>query len=163
MLRRLEKGDGRDQPFSPGGAAYRPGADAGTDRRLSERGDEGNGGGGYQLVEVYEFFAAEYGWTARFIEANLTDEQFALYAEKAARRKGRQAFAELDRIVTGTSWGMAIAHDSKGRNARKWDRIRAKGLGDKRPQGLSGAALEQAVMAIASADPSLVKIQSGAR
>ena len=57
---------------------------------------------------------------------------------------------------------MAIAHDSKGRNARKWDRIRAKSTGDKRPQGLSGAALEQAVMAIAAADPSLVKIQSGA-
>lgn len=54
---------------------------------------------------------------------------------------------------------MALAHDTKGRNARKWDRIRAKSSGDKRPHGLSGAALEQAVFAIAAVDPSLVKIQ----
>ena len=166
MLRRLEKGHGRDQPFSPGGAAYRPGSDAGPDRRLSERGDQGDGSGdaGYQLLELYEFFAAEYGWSPGFIDANLTDEQFALYAEKAAKRKGRQAFAELDRIVTGTSWGMAIAHDSKGSNARKWERLRSKATRAEAPQkGLTGQALDNAVLALAAADPSLVKFeQAGA-
>lgn len=162
MLRRLEKGHGSDQPFSPGGAAYLPRSDSGAAGGVQNGGEQGNSRSGdrYGLVEVYEWFAAEYGWSPRFIDDNLTDEQFALYTEKAAKRRQAQAFLELDRIVSGTSWGVGIAFDQKGRAARKWDRIRNKQLGAAgRSPGMTGAALEQAVMAIASADPSLVKIQ----
>lgn len=69
-------------------------------------------------------------------------------------------FAELDRIVEGTKWGVAIAFDSKGRNARKWQSIRRKQLQHRGSRGLTGAALETAVMALAAADSSLVKIEA---
>ena len=160
MLRSHEKGHGRGLPFRPGSAAHRArvGADA------DELPEQGGGGGGdrYGLVESYEWFSAEYGWSPDYIEAHLTDEQFALYAEKLAKRRQRQAFAELDRIVSGTSWGVSIAFDQKGRNARKWQGIRNRSMPSQQSRGLSGAALEQAVMALAATDPSLVKVQAGA-
>lgn len=160
----MEKGDGRDRPFSPGGAAYRPRPSADPAGGVPNGGEPGDGGSDddYGVTELYEWFSAEYGWSPRFIDTTLTDEQFALYAQKGAERRKREAWAEQERIVYGVNWGMALSHDEKGRNARKWDRLRAKATGDKRPQGLSGAALEQAVFAIASIDPSLVKIQTGA-
>jgi hypothetical protein len=83
------------------------------------------------------------------------------YFEAAAKRKSQQAFADLDRIVEGTKWGVAQVFDQKGRNARKWQSFRNKqrrAIGQER--GLSGRALEAAVMAIAAADPSLVKIEA---
>lgn len=82
------------------------------------------------------------------------------FIDKAAERRARLAFAELDRIVSGTSWGVAIASDHKGRNARKWQSIRNKGLRTSRAKGLTGAALHAAVMALAAADSSLVKIEA---
>lgn len=160
----MEKGHGRDQPFSPGGAAYRAGPDAGADRSLPKGREQGDGGGAdrYELVGLYETFSAEYHLSPPDIEARFTDEQFAVYAQKYAERKRQAAFAELDRIVTGTTWGMALAHDTKHRVARKWESVRRKALGDNKPVGLTGADLERTVMALAAADPSLVKIQSGA-
>ena len=161
MLRRLEKGHGSDQPFSPGGAAYRARPDAGADRRLPNSRDEGDGGSGdrYELVALYEAFSAEYHLAPGDIEAHFTDEQFAVYAQKFAERKRQAAFAELDRIVSGTSWGMALAYDQKGKARRKWESIRRRMTGPPQSKGLTGASLEAAVMAIASADSSLVKIQ----
>lgn len=162
MLRELEKGDGCDLPFSPGGVAYRPGSDPDSDRSVQDGGEQGDDGSGdrYGLLGVYEFCAAEYGWTAHFIEHNVTDEQFYLYVEKAAKRRKAQAFAELDRLVSGTSWGVAIAFDQKGRSARKWQQIRNRQQRESgHAKGLSGEALHQAVMAIAATDSSLVKIE----
>lgn len=73
------------------------------------------------------------------------------------------AFAQFDRLVSGTSWGVGIAFDHKGRAGRKWQSIRNRQMhGTGASQALSGAALEQAVMAIAATDSSLVKIQTGA-
>ena len=61
------------------------------------------------------------------------------------------------------SWGTALAHDQKGRALRKWRSITRKASGRKEAAGLTGAQLEQAVMALAVTDPSLVKIeQAGA-
>jgi hypothetical protein len=157
VLGRLEKGHGRDRPFSPGGVAYRPRHSAGAGRSVQAGSD------GYGLVALYEAFAAEYGWTADYIDAHLTDEQFALYAEKASQRKTQEALAELDRIVAGTSWGVSIAFDTKGKSARKWKSIQRKALPGSQPKGLSGKELDDAVLALAAADPSLVKfVQAGA-
>ena len=68
--------------------------------------------------------------------------------------------AELDRQVTAVSWGVSIAFDSKGKAARKWQRIRAKT--DGKQVGLTGAALEAAVMGLAAFDPSLVRVMTAA-
>lgn len=159
----MEKGHGSDRPFSPGGAAYRPRSDprpAGVVQDGREPGDGGSDGD-YGVTQLYEWFCAEYGVTSPAdLEARYTDEQFALYAQKGAERRRREAWAEQERIVYGVNWGMALAHDQKGRNARKWDSIRRKATRDPRSQGLTGAALEAAVMAIAGADPSLVRIEA---
>lgn len=80
--------------------------------------------------------------------------------EIGQKRVGERFTADLDRMVTAVSWGVAIAFDSKGRTAQKWNRLRSReGRGR---SSLSGAELESAVMALAAVDPSLVKIQQGA-
>lgn len=162
MLREPEKGHGSGLPFRPGSAAYR----AGDTSTPDGGGAAGSGASSsrYGLVAAFEFCAAEYGWSPDYIDTHVTDEQFALYVEKAAERKRQASFAELDRIVNGTSWGVAIAFDRKGRNARKWQSLRRKVMRDAgtHEKGLTGAALETAVMALASADPSLVKIEARA-
>lgn len=158
----MESGGSRVVPFSPGGAAYLARSDSDTDRRLPQGSQQGHGGGAdrYELVAVYEWFAHEYGWSPDYIDHHLTDEQFALYATKAGKRRQAQAFADLDRLVIGTSWGVSIAFDHKGRTGRKWQGIRNKQQRDTgQSRGLTGAALEAAVMAIAAADSSLVKIE----
>lgn len=56
---------------------------------------------------------------------------------------------------------MSIAFDSKRRVSRKWDAIRKKHLRrDSRQSGLTGKALDNAVLALAAADPSLVKFEN---
>lgn len=78
------------------------------------------------------------------------------YWEAGQKRIAERFTAETDRLVYGTSWGVAIANDPSGRNRQKWNRIRhreGRGSG-----GLTGAALESAVMALAALDSSLVKI-----
>jgi hypothetical protein len=58
---------------------------------------------------------------------------------------------------------VSIAFDATHKTGRQWQSLRRKALHTTRqPKGLSGAALEAAVMAIAAADSSLVKVQAGA-
>lgn len=52
-----------------------------------------------------------------------------------------------------------LANDQKGRARRKWESLRRR-MGGTQSKGLTGAALEQAVMGIAMADSSLVKIEA---
>lgn len=143
-------------PLSPG-----TGAEAATGR--GGEGGGGQGGGDDELGAAYEFFASEYGWSADYLEGHVTDEQFGFYLDAAATRKEQAAFIELDRIVVGTQWGVAIALDSsKGRkNFHRWDSVRRKAVrGAQREKGLTGAALEAAIMAMKAADSSLVKIEA---
>lgn len=164
MLRSLQKGHGRGFPFSRGGAAYRAPTDPGSDRRRAPRGGAWSGARDdeYGYTEGFERFAADYGWSPDYIVTHLTDEQFYLYLEKGSRRRYQEAWAEQERIVYGVNWGTALAHDQKGRARRKWQSLARSMSGRKESAGLSGAALEQAVMSLAMVDPSLVKIQAGA-
>lgn len=83
------------------------------------------------------------------------------YFQAGAKRKQAQAFADLERTVSGTNWGVVLAFDRKGRAANKWRSFRSKHAQKvKRERGLTGAALEAAVMALAAADSSLVKIEA---
>jgi hypothetical protein len=60
----------------------------------------------------------------------------------------------------GTSWGTSIAFDSKKRTGRKWESIRNKAMRETTSaKGLSGKALDNAVLALAAADPSLVAFE----
>lgn len=63
--------------------------------------------------------------------------------------------------MSGTSWGVSIAFDSKRKASRRWETIRNKHIrASGGSKGLTGSALEAAVMAIAAADSSLVKIEA---
>ena len=163
MLRSLQKGHGSGLPFSRGGVAYRAPTDPGRDRRGTSGSGARSGSGHdeYGYTQGFERFAADYGWSPDYIVNHLTDEQFYLYLEKGSLRRNQEAWAEQERIVYGVNWGTALAHDQKGRARRKWQSLARKMSGRKESAGLSGAALEQAVMSLALADPSLVKIQSG--
>jgi hypothetical protein len=93
----------------------------------------------------------------------LTDEQLLAYFEAGAKRKSAEAFAHLERTVAGTNWGVAMAFDRKGKVARRWESFRRKQRRQTgREKGLSGAQLHAAVMALAAADSSLVKIETRA-
>jgi hypothetical protein len=78
------------------------------------------------------------------------------FIDKAVRRKADLFASEMDRMVSAVAWGVGIAFEPK--NANKWQRVRPRPGGRKREAGLSGAALDAAVMGIAAAQPSLVKI-----
>lgn len=55
-------------------------------------------------------------------------------------------------MVTGTSWGVAIAFDAKKRNARKWAEIRNRQTRGQQ-RGLTGDDLERAVKGIGAMFP----------
>lgn len=82
--------------------------------------------------------------------------------KRASKRREAEAFAALDSVVVGTSWGMAIASEPRGthRNARKWERIRRKHTKTEHSHALSGAALDRAVMALAVSNPDIVAVRT---
>lgn len=76
--------------------------------------------------------------------------------ERSARNRD-EAFVELDRVVVGTSWGVAIATEPKQRNRNKWAAIRSR---EQRASGVqpkaSGEALERSITALAMAHPEYI-------
>lgn len=77
--------------------------------------------------------------------------------DAAAKRQRAAGFVELDRIVTGTSWGVAIAFDAKRRTGEKWARIQRR---EQRRTGTmppaSAAGLERQVAALAASHPEYI-------
>jgi hypothetical protein len=65
----------------------------------------------------------------------------------------------VDRVVVGTTWGVAIAHDPKRRNAAKWERVRRRELRTATPNRAASAAnLERQISALAVANPEYVVV-----
>lgn len=94
--------------------------------------------------------AAEYGWSARHIERELTDEMLVLYLDTAAARISSREDARVVRMIETVRAGTIFAHDAKAHAS--WLRKR------KAPsaRGLSGAALERAVGGFAMTHPEYV-------
>jgi hypothetical protein len=61
-------------------------------------------------------------------------------------------------MTYAVNWGLVLAHDTKGTQARRFERMLASAYGQKRPVGLSGAALEKAIYALAARRPDLVRV-----
>lgn len=105
------------------------------------------------LAGAYEFAAATYGWTARRVRTELTDELLLLYLEEASERITDAHESEVEAIRAGT----ILAYDAKA--YRRW-RSAVDRRHDRRT-GLTGAALEAAVMSLAGAHPEYVAYGEG--
>jgi hypothetical protein len=103
---------------------------------------------------VYDFIAHEFGWGRDYVDDVLSDEQLVAYLDAAQERLEAQQRAEFDGWVEAVRAGTIFAHDDK-----QYGRWRTRPRKSARQQrGLTGAALEQAVMRIASIFPGQVEI-----
>jgi len=91
--------------------------------------------------------AATYGWTARRVETELTDEQFITYLDEAFDRT-RSTF-ESD--VEVARLGVIFAHNNKAYG--KWTR---RANASSKPRGLHGESLERAIAALRMTNPEYV-------
>jgi hypothetical protein len=107
----------------------------------------------WALSGVYEFFAREYGWGRDYVDTVLTDAQIVAYLDAAEERIETQHRSEFEGWVEAVRIGYIFARDGK-QHARWRSSTRTRG----RQRGLTGAALEQAVMRIAAMFPSNVQI-----
>jgi hypothetical protein len=77
-----------------------------------------------------------------------------MYLDSMVDRVEGRAMADFDAMVSAVRVGTVIARDRKA--ARRWDREAARRSG--RKHGLSGAALETAIMGLASTHPEYVVV-----
>lgn len=106
----------------------------------------------WALSSVYEFFAREYGWGADYVDSVLTDAQIVAYLDAAEDRIEAQQRSKFEGWVEAVRVGYIFARD--GKQYTRWrSSTRSKGQ-----RGLTGHALEQAVMRIASMFPSNVEV-----
>ena len=70
------------------------------------------------LIAVYEFCAAEYGWGPEYIEAWVTNSQLVAYIDRAEARRVKQAQVDLDRLTLGVNTGTLITYDQAA--LRRW-------------------------------------------
>jgi hypothetical protein len=90
--------------------------------------------------------AAEYGWSPRHVEAQLTDELLVLLLDGATDRLD----ARFRQAIETTRAGTIFAHDEKQHG--RWVRSAAP-----KRNALSGDALEQAIRGIAAMFPGNVQ------
>lgn len=70
-----------------------------------------SGGDSNDLIAVYEFCAAEYGWGPDYIEAWVTDSQLIEFLDRAITRRSKQSQVEIDRVTLGVNTGTLITYD----------------------------------------------------
>ena len=99
--------------------------------------------------------AQAYGWSARRVESELTDELLLLYLDSAADRLAAAHETSFVESVEASRMGVIFAHNGKAHGS--WLRRRKA----KEGRGLVGEALERAVGAIAATHSEYVVV--GAR
>jgi hypothetical protein len=97
--------------------------------------------------------AATFGWTARYIERELTDELLVMYLDEEVDRLRNRTQADFDSLVEAVRAGTIFAHNKKAHDKY----IASSAAKQKRPS-LTGAALEAAVMNIAKMFPDNVTV-----
>lgn len=117
-------------------------------RRAREQRDDADE---WALSGVYDFIAREFGWGRDYVDGVLSDEQLVAYLDAASERLEERHRAEFDGWVEAVRVGTIFAHDNK--QYGKW---RSRPHPGRQQRGLTGAALEQAVMRIAAMFPGQV-------
>jgi hypothetical protein len=107
-----------------------------------------------RVEDAFEFCASEYGWTARTVETQLTDEQLELYARASSRRQRDVVEVRHHAAVEAVRLGTVFAYDADA--ARRWHRDVGSARGRSRGRGLTGQALENAILGMAQRRPDLV-------
>ena len=118
MLRSDQEGYGGCIPFR----RRRASAAARAEAHDSASGQQGSGSGsdsdGGDIITVYEFCAAEYGWGPEYIETQVTDSQLVAYLDEAITRKGKHSDLDFDRMTLAVNTGTLITYDQKA--LRNW-------------------------------------------
>lgn len=102
----------------------------------------------WAISGVYEFFAREYGWGAEYVDSILTDAQIVAYLDAAEERLEAVQRSRFEEAVEAVRIGYIFARDGK-----QYTRWRSSARSRSKQRGLTGHALEQAVMRIASMFP----------
>lgn len=103
-----------------------------------------------------EFVASAYGWGPDYVDGQLTDEQLVAYLDAAQDRLRDRARTEFDAMVEAVRAGSIFAQD--GKQYRRWASRSSSG----RPsRGLSGMALERAIVGLARVHPEYVVMGAG--
>ena len=118
VLRSDQEGYGGCIPFRSRRAADRARTAANDPASRQQGSGSGSDSDGSDIITVYEFCAAEYGWGPEYIEAQVTDSQLVAYLDEAIARKARISDLELDRLTLAVNTGTLITYDQKA--LRRW-------------------------------------------
>ena len=111
-----------------------------------------SGGRQFDHSRSVEWLAAEYGWSNAYVERELTDEQLVAYFDAASERRNEQSLSEFERAVETVRLGTGFLHDAPA--YRRWKSRMSRS--QSRTQGVTGQALEAAVMGLARQHPEYV-------
>jgi hypothetical protein len=99
--------------------------------------------------------AREYGWTAEYLDTRVTDEQVFAYVDAYNDRLEDETQAAFEAAVEAARAGAIFAKRENDRQYQSWRRKR-RSRHDK--IGLTGQALETAIMGLAAQHPEYVVI-----
>jgi hypothetical protein len=114
----------------------------------------------FDLARAVEFLADAYGWTLHYIDGELTDEQFVLYLDAADERIKARDRRDMHAWVEAARMGTFFGSGTKEAN-RAYTRWKARMRNADGGRGLTGAALEQAIRALAGSHPEYVVMGAG--
>ena len=117
VLRSDQEGYGGRVPFRSRRAADRARAAANDSASRQQGSGSGGDSDGSDIITVYEFCAAEYGWGPEYIEAQVTDSQ--LVASREAGRSLRPSEVSAWWTRKGIAWLARHPADALGLYARK--------------------------------------------
>jgi hypothetical protein len=118
VLRSHQEGYGRLFPFRSRRAAdHSRGTSVSAPGRVQGRSGS-DGGTNQDIIAVYEFCAAEYGWGPEFIETQVTESQLVAYLDRSVERRNKLGEVETDRMVVAVNQGTATYYDRDA--LRRW-------------------------------------------
>jgi hypothetical protein len=101
--------------------------------------------------------AREYGWSAEYLDIRVTDEQLSAYIDAYNERLEDETQAAFESAVEAARAGAIFARRENDRQYQSWRRKRRRNEPDKKI-GLSGQALETAIMGFAAQHPEYVVV-----
>lgn len=101
--------------------------------------------------------AREYGWTAEYLDTRLTDEQLFAYIDAYHDRMQDETQAAFESAVEAARAGSIFAKRENDRQYQSWRRKRRRAEPEKQI-GLTGQALETAIMGFAAQHPEYVVV-----
>jgi hypothetical protein len=87
-----------------------PGGQQGSGNRDNSNGED--------IIAVYEFCAAEYGWGPEYIDTQVTESQLVAFIDRATERRSKIGEIEVDRMVVAVNQGTATYYDRDA--LRRW-------------------------------------------